>query len=436
MTQYIASLTEDECTNLNHDWSVWARDNQLPPEGDWQTWLALAGRGWGKTRTGAEWVNDKARSGKYDRIALVAPTTADVRDVMVEGESGILAVSHPNFRPTYMPSKRKVVWPNGIVAYTYSAEEPERLRGPQHTLSWCDEVASWRYAEAMDMLDFGLRLGTNPQKLITTTPKPIKLIKDILADPHTVTVKGSTFDNRANLAPAFFDKIIGKYEGTNLGRQELYADILDDIEGALWTREMLEQTRLRFDDPLPPFRRVVVGCDPTVKKLPDKNSDECGIVVGALGLDNRGYILSDKSLKATPFKWASEVVKAYKIHNADRIVAEINNGGALVEATIRIVPDGQNVSYKAVHAAKGKIARAEPIAALYEQNKVSHIGQFAVLEDEMCTYEAKPGQESPNRLDALVWVLTELMIGKQKNLAVGPAMDLDQANYWNKMSNG
>lgn len=398
--------------------------------------MVLAGRGFGKTRTGAEWINAKAQTNDFKHIALVAPTAADARDVMVEGESGILATAHPKFRPHYYPSKRKLVWPNGAEAHTYSAEEPERLRGPQQDLAWCDEVASWPYPETMDMLDFGLRLGVNPQKLITTTPKPLRILKEILQDPHTALTKGTTFENRSNLSPVFFDKIVGKYEGTNLGRQELYADILDDVEGALWVRSNIDDTRLRFDDTLPPMRRIVVAVDPTVKKIPDKKSDECGIIVAGLGLDNRGYVLSDVSLKATPLKWAQAAVQAYFDHHADRIVAEVNNGGALVEITVRTVEGAENVSYKEVHASKGKLARAEPVAALYEQGKVSHIGQFAVLEDEMCTYEAASGQQSPNRLDALVWALTELMLGKQKNLTTGPAVGLGQISHWGKQAHG
>lgn len=401
----LSSLSEAEAQSLLYDWRFWARPNQLPPEGNWRTWLLLAGRGFGKTRTGAEWVRSLVETGQAKRIALVAPTAADARDVVVEGESGILAISSPWFMPVYEPSKRRISWPNGAIATLYSADEPERLRGPQHDAAWCDELAAWRYPDAWDMLMFGLRLGKDPRVVVTTTPKPTPIIKSLVKTKTTVITKGSTFDNKVNLAPAFLNQILSKYEGTRLGKQELYAEILDDNPGALWNQRMIDELRVRK---YPELVRIVVAIDPAVTN--DEDSDETGIVVAGIGVDGHGYVLEDLSRKDSPDGWARIAVQAYHQYQADRIVAETNNGGDMVEHTIRTVD--RSVSYKKLHASRGKLTRAEPIAALYEQGRMHHVGNFGILEDQMCSWA--PGDPSPDRMDALVWAFTELMLKRDR----------------------
>lgn len=400
---WLASLSEAQARAFLHDWRFWARPNQLPPPGDWRTWLLLAGRGFGKTRTITEWVRDEVQSGRCGRVALVAPTVADVRDVLVEGESGILAVSPDDARPTYEPSKRRLTWGNGAIATTYSADEPDRLRGPQHDRAACDEIAAWRYPETWDMLMFGLRLGDDPKAAVATTPRPVRLVRELLASPTTVVTRGTTYENAGNLAPAFLEQIVAKYEGTRLGRQELNAELLDDVPGALWSRQAVDDLR-RPDHP--DLTRVVVAVDPAVTSGED--ADETGIVVAGLGVDGRGYVLADLTCRLSPDGWARRAVTAYHAHRADRLVAEVNNGGDLVERVVRTVD--RDVSYKAVHASRGKQTRAEPVAALYEQGKVSHVGSLPDLEDQMCSYTPDGYDGSPDRVDALVWALTELML--------------------------
>lgn len=388
-------------------WRLQARPNQLPPEGDWTTWLILAGRGWGKTRTGAEWV--QANIGTYGRWHLVARTAADVRDVMVEGESGILAIAGKD-RPKYEPSKRRLTWPNGAVASLFSADEPDALRGPQCEAAWADEVASWKYPETWDMLQLGLRLGTRPRQVVTTTPRPVRIIRELLADPATATTRGSTFENRANLAPTFFRQIVSRYEGTRLGRQELHAEVLDDVPGALWRRDLIRYraapTIMRDGKAELDLKRCVVSVDPAVTASED--SDETGIVVAGVGPDGFGYVLADRSGRFSPNAWANRIIDASKDFHADRIVAEVNNGGDLVEANLRTVD--RNVPYRAVHATRGKQVRAEPIAALYEQGRVFHVEPFGELEDQQCSWDPLSSDRSPDRLDALVWGLTDLML--------------------------
>jgi len=400
----LSSLSEEEALMLLYEWRFWARPNQLPPENWRQVWLILAGRGFGKTRTGAETVRWMVEAGRAKRIALVAPTAADARDVMVEGESGILAISRPDFKPEYEPSKRRITWPNGAMAFTYSAEEPDRLRGPQHDFAWCDELATWKYPDdTWDNLIFGLRLGDNPRVVVTTTPKPIPLVRKLVNDPETVVTRGSTYENAANLPPSFLKEIRDKYEGTRLGRQEIYAEILDDVPGALWNRTMLDELRVKK---APELIRIVVAIDPAVTSGED--SDETGIIVAGKGVDGHAYVLDDLSCRLSPDGWARRAVDAYHRYEADRIVAEVNNGGDLVEATIRTVDS--KAAYKAVRASKGKRTRAEPIAALYEQGKIHHVGSFPLLEDQMCNFTPDGYDGSPDRVDALVWALTELML--------------------------
>ncbi len=408
----MGNLTTREKAVFSLDWLRWARAEQLPPPGQWDTWLALAGRGWGKTRTGAEWIRSHIDVHSMERVALVGATSADVRDVMVEGPSGILSVFPKWDKPDYEPSKRKITFGNGATAHLYSAEEPNRLRGPEHDGAWGDEIASWRYIEAWDNLQFGLRRGLNPRQIITTTPKPTRLIKDLVADPDTVITGGSTYENAANLAPAFLKKIRKKYEGTRIGQQELHAKLLKDVPGALWHHDDLDITRIRYGEKgpnIPDMVRIVVAVDPPVTQGPD--ADECGIIVVGLGTDGRFYVLDDKSCQGlSPNEWARIAVIAYHHWKADRIIAEVNNGGDLVEAVVRTVD--KNVSYRKVWASRGKVTRAEPIAALYEQKRVSHVGTFANLEEQMCEFttdfdKATMGY-SPDRVDALVWALTAL----------------------------
>lgn len=326
---------------------------------------------------------------------------------MVEGESGILSVCHKS-RPLYEPSKRRITWDNGAIATTYSADEPERLRGPQHDSAWADEPGAWKYAtEAWDMLMFGLRLGKDPRVVATTTPRPIKLIRDLLASPGTHVTRGRTADNAANLAPQFMQQIVGRYEGTRLGRQELEGELLDDVPGALWQRKQIDDLRV---DVAPELVRIVIPIDPAMTS--GENADETGIVPVGVGVDGHAYVLEDLSCRMSPDGWARRAVQAYRELEADRIIAEVNNGGDLVENVIRTIDS--RVSYKAVHASRGKRVRAEPCAALYEQRKVHHVGMFTDLEDQMCTYVPDAYDGSPDRVDSLVWGLTELMLGSQE----------------------
>lgn len=414
----LASLKEDEADELLWRWDFWGRPNQLAPPGEWAIWLILAGRGFGKTRAGAEWVRAVAcgvsplAAGRHQRIALVAETAADARDVLVEGESGILAVHPPDFRPHYEPSKRRLTWPNGAIATIFNATEPDQLRGPQHDAAWCDELAKWRYCqETWDNLQFGLRLGDDPRQVITTTPRPIKTLKDIIAEPGVVVTKGSTYDNKANLAPKFLAKVEARYAGTRLGRQELDAEILDDAPDALWRRVKLDEKRLAKGVKLPDMRRIVVAIDPASEGGGDGevgSGAETGIIVAGLGVDGRGYVLDDLTTAADPHGWATRAIKAYDDWDADIVVAEKNQGGAMVEAVIRSVR--RTAPILLVHASRGKVTRAEPIAALYEQGRVSHVGSFPALEDQMVVFTpfGIEGGTTGDRVDALVWAMTQL----------------------------
>jgi len=411
---WLASLTAPDIAVLEHDWRLWARPNQLPPAGDWTIWLNLGGRGSGKTWVGAnqsiEWAEQMPGSIGH----LVAPTASDLRDVMVEGPSGVLALSPPWFRPTYEPSKRRLTWPNGTIARLFSAEEPERLRGPQCHWAWTDEIAAWQYAEAWDQLLFGLRLGERPRVVATTTPKPIQIVRDILARSDTVVTRSRTADNLANLAPVFLTTVVSRYEGTRLGRQELEGELLEDVPGALWTRALIDAHRWN-GKPLPAFSRLVVGIDPAATST--EGADETGIVAAAVGLcackgtpEKHGFVLADTSARMKPVEWARNAIRLLREKQGDRLVAEVNNGGEMVEHTLRMVD--ANVPYTAVHASRGKAKRAEPVSALYEQGKVHHVGSYPALEDQMCNWvpDLAESQASPDRMDALVWALTELMV--------------------------
>lgn len=397
-----ADLAPEQLDALRCDWPLWARAEQLPPPGDWSTWLVLAGRGWGKTRTGAEWVRSVARTLPGCRIALVARTSADARDVMVEGESGLLAVSPAPERPTFEPSKRRLTWPNGSQGTLYSAEEADLLRGPQHHAAWSDELAAWTTAaETWSNLVLGLRLGAHPQALVTTTPRPIPLVRELLSSASTVVTRGSTFANAANLPASALAAFRAKYEGTRIGRQELMGELLDDVPGALWTRAMLDDNRVKA---APELVRVVVAVDPAVSSGPD--ADETGIVVAGKSREGHFFVLADHSCRLSPDGWARRAVAAFDEAKADRLVLEANQGGEMGESVLRTVRP--SLSMTRVHASRGKRARAEPIAALAEQGKVHHVGVFETLEDQLCTYSPETSSSSPDRLDALVWALTEL----------------------------
>lgn len=413
---WLKSLTTEQKAKLKFDWKFWARPNQLPPEGDWHTWLILSGRGFGKTRTGSEtvrnWVcgDTPLAPGKYSRIALVAETAADARQVMVEGESGILACHPRDFRPEYSPANRKLKWPNGAIATIYNATQPDQLRGPQHDAAWGDELAKWDYAqETWDQLAFGLRLGSDPRVVITTTPRPIPVIRKMIADPDTYVTRGSTFDNSDNLAKPFLKQIQEKYAGTRLGRQEIEGEILEDIPGALWNKDQIDQARVKE---APELERVIIAVDPATSN--EEGSDENGIVAVGLARDNdgyeRGYVLADYSLKGSPEEWAKRAVQMYREFDADRIVAEKNQGGDMVASVIRAVD--RTVPIKLVHASRGKHVRAEPISALYEQKRIHHVGMHEKLEDQMCLFSIDNLRDrntgSPDRVDALVWGLTEI----------------------------
>jgi len=417
----IGSLSSQEKVALLYSWRTWARPSQIAPEWNWRVWLLLAGRGFGKTRCGAEFIRQEVQGNRAGHIALIAPTAADARDTMIEGESGLLGIFPPNERPVYEPSKRRITFSNGALATTFSADEPDRLRGPNHDLAWCDELAAWRYPEAWDMLNFGLRIGKNPRVVATTTPRPTLLIKNLIGRADVHVTRGSTFDNAANLATAFLDEVTARYEGTRLGRQELHAEILDDVEGALWNRDMLDGNRVTE---VPYLKRIVVAIDPAISSNAD--SAETGIV--AIGIDERdqGYVLEDRSIKGTPDEWARQAIALYHTIKADKIIAESNQGGDMVKHTLATVD--KNVPIRLVHASRGKRTRAEPVAALYEQGKIHHVGAFNLLEDQLCSWVPGEGP-SPDRLDALVWGATELLVGTQMPPAVLPS-GLSQSNPW------
>lgn len=408
-----------ELAELRWYWDFWARSNQKAPPGEWNNWLVLAGRGYGKTRMGSEWIRENicgstplaAPPSGWRRVALVAETAADARDVMVLGDSGILACHPKDFRPEWSPTNRRLTWPNGVQAWVYNATEPDQLRGPQHHAAWVDELAKFRYmTETWDQLQFGLRLGEHPRALITTTPRPLPLIKRLMADPNTYVTRGSTLDNQANLAVNTVKQLYERYGGTRLGRQELEGEILSDIPGALWNRDCIDTHRV-YDVPND-MERVYVAVDPAISA--QENSDENGIIVVGLARDKdgyaRGYVLEDGTIRGTPEDWARRAVSLYRKWSADKIIAEKNQGGLMVESTLKAVD--RSVPVKLVHASRGKIVRAEPISALYEQGRVHHVGAFDALEDQMCLFSVDNirsiSNGSPDRVDALVWGLTEI----------------------------
>jgi phage terminase large subunit-like protein len=411
----LTAMSERQRKALRTHWQLWAHEGQLPPGSEWHSWLIMAGRGFGKTRAGAEWVRSVAEADPTARIAMVAASLGEARSIMVEGQSGLLATSPWGKRPRFEPSRRLLTWPNGAQAMLYSAGEPESLRGAQHSHAWCDEIAKWdqaggRAEAAWDNLQLGLRLGVQPRLLATTTPRAVPLLKRLLDNQEVLVTRGSTYENKANLATGFLRSVKAQYGKSLLGRQELDGELIADLPGALWTRAMLEQAREAA--PSSPAGRVVIGVDPPASAA----GDACGIVVCAIGADRIGRVLADCSVeKASPEKWARAVAKAAEAWSADRVVAEANQGGAMVASVLRAADIA--LPLKLVHASKGKSARAEPVAALYEAGRVRHCGQFPALEDELCGLMAGGGYEgpggSPDRADAAVWALTELLLGRR-----------------------
>ncbi len=415
--QILDNATPEELREYSATWLRWARSEQVPPADDWTTWLILGGRGAGKTLAGAEWVRSlvlgaaSRREGGAERIALVGETLGDVREVMVGGESGLLSLDWGAKPPRWIGMRRCVELPNGATAFAFSSEDPESLRGPQFSAAWCDELAKWRYPDATwDMLQFGLRLGTRPRQVVTTTPRPIPLVKRLLADPATMVSRTITDDNWRNLAPAFLDAIVARYRGTRLGRQELDAELVEDSPDALWQRAAIEACRVAS---APDLSRIVIGVDPPAGS--GDRSAACGIVAAGIDRARIGYVLADATAQGlTPARWARRVVDLYHRLQADRIVAEVNQGGDMVEAVIRQAD--AKVPVQKVRANRGKLLRAEPVAALYEKGEVKHVGAFPALEDEMCDFGlgGLSSGRSPDRVDALVWALSALMLGKER----------------------
>ena len=406
----LARLDAGGAERLLAEWRFAARRAQLPPPGDWRIWLMMAGRGFGKTRAGAEWVRGIAEGDPDARIALVGATLGEARAVMVEGASGLLSVAPWWARPDYAPALRRLTWPNGAVATLFGAADPEGLRGPQFSHGWADEIAKWAGGEAAwDNLMMGMRLGNDPRVLATTTPRPVPLVRRLAAGEGVAITRGATADNRANLAPGFVAAMAAAYGGTRLGRQELDGELIEEVEGALWTRDLVERCRVAHVPGV--LARVVVAVDPPASA----GGDACGIVVAGLGSDGRAYVIADASVEGQrPEGWARAVAAAAMVHGADRVVAEANNGGQMVESVLRAAEAALPV--RLVHASRGKVARAEPVAALYEAGRVAHRGAFPRLEDEMCGLIAGGGYvgpgRSPDRADALVWALSELMLGR------------------------
>jgi phage terminase large subunit-like protein len=410
--EFLASLTAAELEALSHDWTIFARADQVPPSGNWTTWLLMGGRGAGKTRAGAEWVRGAAlgqppfAQTPVERIALVGETFQDAREVMVEGVSGLLAIHPKGERPLWEPSRQRLTWPNGAVAQVFSADDPDSLRGPQFAAAWLDEIGKWRHAEAaFDMLQFGLRLGTRPRQTVTTTPRPTALIRRLIGDARTVVSRAPTRANALNLAPDFLARIARDYAGSRLGRQELDGDLIEERADALWSRALLDTGRVKQ---APDLQRIVVAVDPPASQGP--RADACGIVVAGLASTGDVYVIADATLQgAPPQAWATRVAGIYREYEADAVVVEINQGGNLVETVLRQVDPALPVM--PVRATRAKYLRAEPIAIHYAQGRVRHVGIFGALEDEMCDFgpEGLSSGRSPDRLDALVWAVTALV---------------------------
>ncbi|WOI55018.1 DNA-packaging protein [Palleronia sp. LCG004] len=414
--RFLHDLSDEELLALPFLFDFWALDHQIPPEGNWRTWVILGGRGAGKTRAGAEWIRSvvegpkPAMPGKARRVALVGETLDQVRDVMIFGDSGIMACAPPDRRPVWQPTKKRLVWPNGAQAQIFSAHEPEALRGPQFDAAWVDELAKWKKgATVWDMLQFCLRLGEAPKQCVTTTPRNVDVLKRVLGASSTVVTRATTFDNRAHLSASFLEEAVQRYGQTRLGQQELEGRLLEDIEGALWTHAILDRNRITA---LPELHRIVVAVDPPISG--GRSADTCGIVVVGVTSDGLAVVLEDCSVQGlSPSGWAKAAISAYERYEADRLVAEVNQGGDLVETVIRQFD--RTVSYRGVHATRGKAVRAEPVAALYEQGRVKHLTRMHELEAQMTqmTIHGFDGFGSPDRVDALVWALTDLLLKRK-----------------------
>lgn len=412
----LTQLNETELETLAANWALFAHDHQSPPPlapngSPWLTWLLIGGRGAGKTRAGAEWVRAQAlglaplATAPMTNIALVGESEHDVREVMIEGVSGLLSVHRRCERPQWISSRKRLEWHNGAVAYAFSAEDPESLRGPQFSCAWSDELAKWRYADAaFDMLQFGLRLGSQPRQLITTTPRPTALIKRLMLDPANVVTRAPTKANAYHLAPNFLQSVMARYRDTRLGRQELDGELIEERSDALWSRALLETCRV---DAAPPLARLVVAVDPPASS--SKRADRCGIVAAGITQEGVVHVIADETIaEATPSAWASRAIALWRRVEADALVAEVNQGGEMVKAVIAEVDS--SVPVLPVRATRGKYLRAEPVATLYEQGRVKHAGHFPQLEDEMCDFGANglSSGRSPDRLDALVWAIASL----------------------------
>jgi phage terminase large subunit-like protein len=404
----LATLTAKEGAELLYDWEFWSRPDQKPPPGDWIYWLILAGRGAGKTRAGAEAVREWIKG--FPFVNLVGPTHDDVRDVMVLGESGLMAICPAAERPQFSRNSARLVWPNGAVSQLFSAEEPDRLRGKQHMKLWLDEVAAWNYPDAFEQALLGLRLGDKPQAVITTTPRPTKLIKRLVDDKDAIVTRGSTFDNSPHLAEAFLKRITARYQGRMIGRQELFAEIVEEAPGALWTRALIERQRLTAGASAAVYSQIVIGVDPPAKS--GASADECGIVVVGRTPEGAIHVIADLTSQGeTPGQWSARVGVAFRRFKANRVVAEINNGGEMVVEVLR--QSDANLPVRTVTATRGKFLRAEPVAAAYERGTVHHLGDFPKLEDQLCSltpdFDARVSGFSPDRADALVWAIADLI---------------------------
>lgn len=424
----IARLTAKEAVELYYDWSLWARPDQIAPEGDWIYWLILAGRGAGKTRAGAETVRAWTRA--YPIVNLIGATRQDAREIMVMGESGLLAICPPEERPRFVRGADRLEWPNGAISQIFSAEEPDRLRGKQHMKLWLDELAAWREPDTFDQAMLGLRLGDKPQAVITTTPRPTKLIKQLIDSPDAVVTRGSTYDNARFLADGFLTRIASRFDGRAIGRQELYGEIIEEAPGALWTRALIERQRLPKDAPRAEYVEIVIGVDPPARS--GAKADECGVI--AVGRTAGGiiHVLADLSSQGeTPGEWSARVVSAFRRYEANRVVAEINNGGEMVTQVLR--QNDPNLPVRTVTATRGKFLRAEPIAAAYERGLVFHLGAFEKLEDQLCTltsdFDSRTAGFSPDRADALVWAIADL-------IAPGRASPSDMLDYYAREMRG
>jgi len=406
-------MNGNDLTAMSHDWELLARDDQIDfnlPIFDWRVWLLMGGRGSGKTRAGAEWIRAQVADKACRHIALVAPSLADAREVMLEGESGLLNIGFPAERPRFISSRRRLEWPSGAVGHIYSAEDPDSLRGPQFDAAWADEFCAWNYPEdTLSNLRFALRLGRDTRLVVTTTPRPMPALKALLKLPKIVVSRAKTYDNAAHLAPSFLEAMEATYGGTQLGRQELDGDLITDHAGALWTRALIERSRCAE---IPDLHRIIIAIDPPATSGP--KADKCGLIVAGLGQNNHAYILQDASTQGlTPEGWAQRAVQLYHEWDADCVLAEINQGGDMVKTILHQCD--ANVAIKTVHASRGKRARAEPVAALYEQGRVFHIGRFDALEDEMVLMGAAAMKHSPDRVDALVWAVHELILKNRIN---------------------